>query len=128
MNNGIDQPASAPEANKVMMPEHDLAGILTDIQALKEDKSFFPDKINFDPDKVERGMAQLVLTVVELVYQLMERQALRRMDGGSLNDEQIERLGTAFMQIDACIEELTEVFGIKREDLNLDLGPLGNLL
>ena len=73
-------------------------------------------------------MAQLVLTIIELLRQLMERQALRRIDGGTLTDEQIERLGQTFMELDRRMDELTEQFGLTAEDLNLDLGPLGRLL
>jgi hypothetical protein len=85
-------------------------------------------RINADPDRVERGLAQLVLTIVELLRQLMERQALRRIDGGGLTDEQVERLGRTFMELDRRMEQLREEFGLEAEDLNLDLGPLGRLM
>lgn len=85
-------------------------------------------RVNADPESVERGLAQLVLTVVELLRQIMERQALRRIDGGSLSDEQVERLGRTFMELDRRMEELRVEFGLDEEDLNLNLGPLGNLL
>jgi hypothetical protein len=85
-------------------------------------------RINADPENLERGLAQLVLTIVELLRQLMERQALRRMDGGSLSEEQVERLGRTFMELDKRMEELRLEFGLGEEDLNLNLGPLGNLL
>jgi hypothetical protein len=85
-------------------------------------------RVNADPESVERGLAQLVLTVIELLRQLMERQALRRIDGGTLSEEQIERLGQTFMELDKRMEELREQFGLTEEDLNLDLGPLGSLL
>jgi hypothetical protein len=85
-------------------------------------------RVNADPETVERGLAQLVLTIVELLRQLMERQALRRIDGGQLSDDQIERLGRTFMELDKRMEELREEFGLDLEDLNLNLGPLGNLL
>jgi Gas vesicle protein K len=85
-------------------------------------------RVNADPENVERGLAQLVLTIVELLRQLMERQALRRIDGGQLSDDQIERLGRTFMELDKRMEELREEFGLDIEDLNLNLGPLGNLL
>ena len=85
-------------------------------------------RVNADPESVERGLAQLVLTIVELLRQLMERQALRRIDGGGLSDEQVERLGTTFMELDRRMAELREQFGLTEEDLNLDLGPLGRLL
>ena len=85
-------------------------------------------RVNADPESVERGLAQLVLTIIELLRQLMERQALRRIDGGTLSDEQVERLGTTFMELDRRMAELREQFGLTEEDLNLDLGPLGRLL
>ncbi|MBK9709790.1 MAG: gas vesicle protein K [Kouleothrix sp.] len=68
------------------------------------------------------------MTVIELLRQLMERQALRRMEAGTIDDEQIERLGEAFMKLERRMEELKEIFGLSDEDLNLDLGPLGKLL
>jgi Gas vesicle protein K len=85
-------------------------------------------RVNADPESLERGLAQLVLTIVELLRQLMERQALRRIDSGSLSDEQQERLGRTFMELDRRMAELREEFGLTEEDLNLDLGPLGRLL
>src|SRR5438477_4804219 len=85
-------------------------------------------RVNADPEKLERGLAQLVLTIVELLRQLMERQALRRIDGGTLSDEEVERLGRTFMELDKRMEELRTQFGLDAEDLNLNLGPLGNLL
>jgi hypothetical protein len=85
-------------------------------------------RVNADPENLERGLAQLVLTIVELLRQLMERQAVRRIDGGGLTDEQVERLGRTFMELDKRMTELREEFGLDEEDLNLNLGPLGNLL
>jgi CRISPR/Cas system-associated endonuclease Cas1 len=81
-----------------------------------------------DPENVERGLAQLVLTLVELLRQLMERQAIRRVDAGGLDEDEIERLGTTLMLLEQRMEELREHFGLEPEDLNLDLGPLGRLL
>jgi hypothetical protein len=85
-------------------------------------------RIGADPETVERGLAQLVLTIVELLRQLMERQALRRIDAGGLSPDQIERMGTTFMELDKRMTELREQFGLDAEDLNIDLGPLGRLL
>jgi hypothetical protein len=85
-------------------------------------------RINADPERVERGLAQLVLTVVELLRQLMERQALRRIDGGTLSEDQVDRLGRTFMELDNRMAQLRDEFGLDEEDLNLDLGPLGRLL
>jgi Gas vesicle protein K len=84
----------------------------------------FPRRINADPEGVERGLAQLVLTLVELLRQLMERQALR----GTLTDEQVERLGETFMKLEQRMEELKRQFELEDRDLNLNLGPLGDLL
>jgi hypothetical protein len=81
-----------------------------------------------DKAEAERGLATLVLTVVELLRELMERQAIRRVEDGSVTDEQAERLGRTLMLLDERMDELVEKFGISRADLNLDLGPLGTLL
>ena len=85
-------------------------------------------RIGADPENVAKGLGQLVLTIVELLRQLMERQALRRIDAGGLSEEQIERLGTTFMELDKRMEQLRAEFDLEPEDLNLDLGPLGRLL
>jgi hypothetical protein len=111
--------------DKVLAAPPDLAGFGPDPRRLENALS---RRINADPESVERGLAQLVLTVVELLRQLMERQALRRVDGGSLSDEEVERLGRTFMELDRRMAELREAFGLSEDDLNLDLGPLGRLL
>ncbi|AIJ23800.1 MULTISPECIES: gas vesicle protein K [Amycolatopsis methanolica group] len=85
-------------------------------------------RIDTDPDSVERGLAGLVLTVVELLRQLMEKQALRRVDRGDLTDEQVEAIGLTLMRLDERMTELCEHFGVSPEELNIDLGPLGPLL
>jgi hypothetical protein len=85
-------------------------------------------RVNTDPEDVGRGLAQLVLTVVELLHQLMERQALYRMESESLTDEQVERLGQTFLRLEERMEELKQQFGLEQEDLNLQLGPLGDLM
>ncbi len=85
-------------------------------------------RVNADPEKLEKGLAQLVLTLVELLRQLMERQALRRIEGGTLSDEETERLGQTFMALAERMEELKREFGLEDEDLNLNLGPLGDLM
>jgi hypothetical protein len=85
-------------------------------------------RVNADREGLEKGLAQLVLTLIELLRQLMERQALRRIDGGSLTADEIERLGETFMLLEERMTELKEAFEIEDEDLNLDLGPLGRLI
>jgi hypothetical protein len=84
--------------------------------------------INTTPENVQKGLAQLVLTLIELLRQLMERQALRRMEAGSLSDDDIERLGQTFMLLARRMDELKSHFDIEDDDLNLNLGPLGDLL
>jgi hypothetical protein len=107
---------------------HDLLG-RAPAELLPETLERLPGRrIQVDQDNVERGLAQLVLTVVELLRQLMERQALRRVEAGNLTDDQVERLGTTLMLLERRMGELRELFGLDEEDLNLDLGPLGTLL
>jgi hypothetical protein len=81
-----------------------------------------------DPESVERGLAALVLTIVELLRQLMERQALRRVEDGTVTDQQAERIGYTLMRLEERMNELLDEFGLEPEDLNIDLGPLGSLL
>ena len=86
-----------------------------------------PRRIDADPDTVEEGLARLVLTVIELLRQLMERQALRRIEGGGLSDEEVEKLGQTFMKLEQRMEELKVEFGLEGKDLDLKLGVLGDL-
>ena len=83
-------------------------------------------KVNIDPEKVEQGLAKLVLTIVELIRQLLEKQAIRRVESGSLSDEEIQRLGITLMRLETKMDELKKHFRI--DDLNINLGPLGNLV
>ena len=85
-----------------------------------------PRRIELEPKKVEQGLAQLMLSVVELLRQLMEKQALRRIESGRLSEVQVERLGVTLMHLEGRMEELKEHFGL--DDLNIDLGPLGPML
>jgi hypothetical protein len=85
-------------------------------------------RVNADRESLEKGLAQLVLTLVELLRQLMERQALRRIEGGSLSEDEVERLGETFMLLKERMDELKDAFELEDRDLNLDLGPLGKLL
>ncbi|PAE31814.1 gas vesicle protein K [Bacillus sp. 7884-1] len=86
------------------------------------------ERLPLDSNQVEQGLAKLVLTVIELLRQLMERQAMRRVESDSLTDEQIEELGLTLMRLEEKMEELKMVFGLENEDLNIELGPLGKLL
>ena len=95
---------------------------------LERVRGLLPDRINVDPEGVEQGLAKLVLTLVEFLRQLLERQAIRRMDGGTLTDDEIERVGVALMRLEAKVREMAVAFGLDPDDLNLGLGPIGKLL
>ena len=87
-----------------------------------------PNRVNIDPRNVEKGLAKLVLTLVELIRKLLEKQAMRCSDGGSLSESEIENVGEALMKLEIKMGELKEIFGLKDEELNLNLGPLGDLM
>jgi gas vesicle protein GvpK len=111
--------------DKLLSAPLDLDPFARDLRRLDDALS---RRVDADPENVERGLVQLVLTIVELLRQLMERQALRRVEAGSLDEETIERLGRTLMALESRMAELKETFGLGDEDLNLDLGPLGRLL
>ena len=83
---------------------------------------------NADPENVERSVAQPVLTLIEFIRKLMERQAIRRMEDDTLTPEQVERLGLALMRLEETVHDLAARFGIPPDELNLDLGPIGKLI
>jgi len=85
-------------------------------------------RLNLDPENVKNGLGQLVLTLVKLLHELLERQAIRRIDAGSLSDAEIEAVGVTLMRQSEELERLCKEFGLEEEDLNIDLGPLGKLL
>ena len=86
-----------------------------------------PERIEADPEKVEQGLAKLVLTLIEVLRKVLEHQAVRRMEGGSLTDAEVERLGLTLLRLNDRMEELKGVFGLKDDDLSIDLGPLGRV-
>jgi actin-like ATPase involved in cell morphogenesis len=86
-----------------------------------------PARIDATPEGVEQGLAKLVLTIIEVLRKVLEHQAVRRMDGGSLSDEEVERLGLALLSLDGRLRELKTVFGLSDEELEIDLGPLGRI-
>lgn len=102
--------------------------ITNDEQRLRESIAFaepsIPERISADPEIVENGLARLVLSIIELVRRLLEKQALRRMDAGNLSEEEIERLGNALMKLEEKMEEMKRTFGLSDADLNLSLGPI----
>lgn len=87
-----------------------------------------PERININAEGVEQGLAKLVLTLIELIRRLLEKQAVRRMEGGGLSPEQVEELGLALMKLEEKMAELKEHFGLEDEELNIDLGPIGKLI
>ena len=95
---------------------------------LERTASGSPVRWNADPDEVQRSVAQLVLTLVEFIRRLLERQAIRRMEAGTLSDQQTEDVGRALMQLEETVRDLAARFGIPIDDLNLDLGPAGKLI
>jgi hypothetical protein len=113
------------EGSKLLCGTPDLASFAAELEQVD---GSLPQRINADPEGVEHGLAKLVLTLIELLRQLMERQALRRIEAGSLSDAEIERLGQTFLKLAARMDELKQIFGLEDEDLNLNLGPLGDLM
>ena len=87
-----------------------------------------PKRIEANPEDVEAGLAKLVLTLIEFLRHVLEHQAVRRMEGGTLSDEEVEKLGLTLMRLQERMEELKTEFGLAGEDLNIDLGPLGKLI
>ena len=110
---------------KLLCDPGDLADFASELDSVR---SSLPRRINADVEGVEQGLAKLVLTLVELLRQLLERQALRRIEAGSIDDNDIERLGETFMKLAQRMEDLKVAFGLEGEELNLNLGPLGDLM
>jgi hypothetical protein len=95
---------------------------------LGEIAPLLPARLDASPEDIDAGVAKLVLTLVEFIRQVLEHQAVRRMEGGGLTDEEVEKLGLALMRLQNRVQEVKDVFGLRGEDLNIDLGPLGRLL
>jgi hypothetical protein len=110
---------SLPSADTATDTPSDFARILQPGQA---------PRLNIDEAKIKNGLGQLVLTLIKLLHELLEKQAIRRIDAGSLDEEEIERLGVTLMLQAREIDRLRQLFNLEEEDLNLDLGPLGTLL
>ena len=98
------------------------------IEEIEKVQSALPKRIDANPKNVERGLAKLVLTLIELIRKLLEKQAMRRIGGGSLSDEEIERIGSTLMKLENKMQELKVIFGLEDEELNINLGPLGDLM
>jgi hypothetical protein len=106
---------------------------IREVESLREEiarlrASGAPPRWNADPDDVRRSVAKLVLTLVDAIRQLLERQAIRRLDAGTLTEQETEDVGMALMRLEEAIREIGGQFGLSPEDLKLDLGPLGKLV
>ncbi|MFN2597777.1 MAG: gas vesicle protein K [Pyrinomonadaceae bacterium] len=119
---------SSPDAARPVEPEVETAHPAEFLEELRRVSDALPRRINVDPQSVEQGLAKLVLTLIEFIRRLLEKQAVRRMDGGDLSPEQIEELGLALMKLEEKMRELKAQFGLSDDDLNLDLGPVGKLI
>lgn len=117
---------SRPQAaNVVPIEQRELEALKHELERLSAEG---PPRWNANPEDVRRSVARLVLALVEFIRQLLERQAIRRMEARTLTDEQIEAIGRALMQLEETVRDMAKRFGIPPEDINLDLGPLGRLL
>jgi hypothetical protein len=113
------------EENKILLSTGSLDQISKELTELSVGEE---SRLNLGPDNAGTGLAKLVLTLVELIRKLVEKQAMRRVDGGSLTDEEIERLGETLMKLENKMEELKKHFNLTDRDLNINLGPLGDLM
>ena len=118
----------SPEVPLPAAPEIETAHTEEFLTELRRVTESLPPRINVDAESVEQGLAKLVLTLIELIRRLLEKQAVRRMEGGGLSPAQVEELGLALMKLEAKMGELKAQFGLADEDLNLDLGPVGRLI
>ena len=108
-----------------MTEQEELAELRREVERLR---GILPEHVDVDPDGVEQGLAKLVLALVEFLRQLLERQAVRRMEGGTLTDDEVERMGLALMRLEQKVHEIARSFGLDPTELNLGLGPLGRLV
>lgn len=97
-------------------------------EAIEKIENTATSRVNATPENADHGLAQLVLTLIELIRKLVEKQAIRRVEGGSLSEEEIERLGETLMKLEMKMDELKKIFNLSDEDLNINLGPLGELM
>jgi actin-like ATPase involved in cell morphogenesis len=131
MTSSIRSKLLKPSPEKIpppVEPEIETAHAAEFVEELRRMTDSLPAHINIDAQSVEQGLARLVLTLIELIRRLLEKQAVRRMEGGGLTPEQVEELGLALMKLEAKMQELKAQFGLADEDLNLDLGPMGRLI
>ncbi|HEX6627762.1 MAG TPA: gas vesicle protein GvpJ [Gemmatimonadaceae bacterium] len=119
---GLVESTSEGEVVRALEPPRDAS-----VTHLTEVAEGLPPRLNTDPEKVENGLAKLVLTLIEVLRKVLEHQAVRRMEGGHLSEAEIEKLGVALLRLNDRMQEMKGVFGLTDEDLQIDLGPLGKL-
>ena len=117
-----------PDSPTPVEPEVETEHTAEFVAELRRVADALPERVNVDAQSVEQGLAKLVLTLIELIRRLLEKQAVRRMEGGGLTPEQVEELGLALMKLEEKMGELKRQFGLQDEDLNIDLGPVGRLI
>ena len=117
-----------PDSPAPVEPEVETEHTAEFVAELRRVADALPERVNVDAQSVEQGLAKLVLTLIELIRRLLEKQAVRRMEGGGLTPEQVEELGLALMKLEEKMAELKRQFGLEDEDLNIDLGPVGRLI
>jgi hypothetical protein len=121
------RPKSSTRAERHALVEiREVESLREEIERLRA--SAAPPRWNADPDDVRRSVAKLVLTLVDAIRQLLERQAIRRMEAETLTEQETEDIGMALMRLEEAIREIGAQFGLSPEDLKLDLGPLGKLV
>jgi hypothetical protein len=121
-----EQPANGADVTRASIDLREIESLRAELERRVQDLT--PPRWNADPEDVQRSVARLVLTLVEFLRQLMERQAIRRMEAQTLTPEETERIGLALMRLEETIRDIGARFGLTPEDLNLDLGPLGRLI
>jgi actin-like ATPase involved in cell morphogenesis len=117
-----------PDSPSPVEPEFETEHPAEFVAELRRAADALPERVNIDAKSVEQGLAKLVLTLIELIRRLLEKQAVRRMEGGGLSAEQVEELGLALMKLEEKMSELKGQFGLQDEELNIDLGPIGRLI
>jgi actin-like ATPase involved in cell morphogenesis len=117
-------PESVPAVEPLVETDHP-AEFVAELRRVADS---LPERVNVSAESVEQGLAKLVLTLIELIRRLLEKQAVRRMEGGGLTDEQVEELGLALMKLEEKMAEMKAHFGLGDEELNIDLGPIGRLI
>ena len=121
----VERPRPRPKDPRGPIAIQEIESLKAEVDRLA---AMAPPRWNADPDEVRRSVLKLVLTLVEFIRQILERQAIRRMEAKTLSAEETESVGLALMRLEETVRDLSEQFGLRPEDLNLDLGPIGKLV